>query len=620
MKKILLMIIMGLPLIVLSQTPVPGGPVSGTWDLAGSPYMVNGEIHIPETATLQIEAGVEVRFTGWYKLNVFGSLMAEGSQVNQILFTANDPASHWHGIRFIENEATSVLDYCIVQYGQTVLNNNMLQFPDNAGGGIMIHKSLDADITISNSIIQYNEAWWGGGIDMWESRVTIDNCDIVNNDAEIGGGVDLINYSEATITGCNIADNQANIQAGGITIQVQCQLEMSESTISNNYSNGKGGGILSSNGCTLNLNNNTISYNSSGTGGGGLYIESPSANGLILESNLIVKNSATYGGGIFIEDCQSYATFSDNTIVFNSAQINGGGLSVNGDSDPMISSNILYFNDVAGVIHQIVITSVNSTPLFSYCDIQGGEDGITGIGDPGGYDYCIDEDPLFVNSMNDDYNLSWTDYPDTNSTMSPCIDKGCPAPLPGPDGTCNDIGVYEYFQVLDVPEAIPPISYSQTSFLAFWTEAYGALWYELDVAEDTYFNTLVYNSIIVNGTDYLVEGLDFNTEYYYRVRSANAALLSGNSNTMGNDIIIRTRENFLSEPLIYSMNGKVKVEISDKDHNPIDLQIYDLSGRLIQNHRIQSGSNTINLNLSNQIIIIKVLIEGKAYQQKLFIP
>ena len=133
MKKTILLIMMMAPIIMMSQTQVPSGPVSGTWDLSGSPYMVNGEIYIGELATLVIEPGVEVRFTGWYKFIINGSLMAEGTDTDNILFTSDDSNEHWHGLRFVESNQTSVLDYCIVEYGETVLTTGIGVFPENAG-------------------------------------------------------------------------------------------------------------------------------------------------------------------------------------------------------------------------------------------------------------------------------------------------------------------------------------------------------------------------------------------------------------------------------------------------------------------------------------------------------
>jgi len=45
-----------------SQTPVPPGPVSGTWTAGGTPYQIQGDINIPNGQTLTIEAGVIVEF------------------------------------------------------------------------------------------------------------------------------------------------------------------------------------------------------------------------------------------------------------------------------------------------------------------------------------------------------------------------------------------------------------------------------------------------------------------------------------------------------------------------------------------------------------------------------
>ena len=46
-------------------TVVNGGSLLGntTWNTAGSPYLLTGDITVPNTVTLTIESGVEVRFT-----------------------------------------------------------------------------------------------------------------------------------------------------------------------------------------------------------------------------------------------------------------------------------------------------------------------------------------------------------------------------------------------------------------------------------------------------------------------------------------------------------------------------------------------------------------------------
>ena len=67
-RKFLIFMLLFLSLGTLfSQTPVPEGNVSGTWTLAGSPYLINGDITIPFDSTLTIEPGIVVEFQGHYR-------------------------------------------------------------------------------------------------------------------------------------------------------------------------------------------------------------------------------------------------------------------------------------------------------------------------------------------------------------------------------------------------------------------------------------------------------------------------------------------------------------------------------------------------------------------------
>ena len=297
MKKFILLIIMMIPIIMMSQTPVPAGPVSGTWNLAGSPYMVNGEIYIEEAATLVIEPGVEVRFTGWYKFIINGSLMAEGTEAANILFTADDNNEHWYGLRFIESNKTSVLDYCIVEYGETVLTTGMGVFPENAGGGILVSMCPDASISIKNSIIRNNEAFDGGGILCNESSITVENCEISSNNAvSNGGGMNIIFNSSLIMTNSIIANNSAENEGGGLICYIQGSLE---------------------------LINNTFIHNSCQNGGGGLCIYTPMS--FNIEQNIIAHNSAYEGGGIY---CTNYTSTNYTRIRIERCLINKNSASL----------------------------------------------------------------------------------------------------------------------------------------------------------------------------------------------------------------------------------------------------------------------------------------------------
>jgi hypothetical protein len=70
-------------------TNVFAGAVSGTWDYAGSPYRVYGNITVDSGTTLTIEPGVKVEFQGRYSMRVRGGVSAVGTDMGsgRIQFT-----------------------------------------------------------------------------------------------------------------------------------------------------------------------------------------------------------------------------------------------------------------------------------------------------------------------------------------------------------------------------------------------------------------------------------------------------------------------------------------------------------------------------------------------------
>ncbi|OQY58715.1 MAG: hypothetical protein B6245_10460 [Desulfobacteraceae bacterium 4572_88] len=114
-----------------SQAAEVGGIIEADtkWTAAESPYNVVGNILVSENVTLEIEPGTVIRFgipplpTGYY-IQVDGTLRAEGSEGQPILFTAENSESPWGCIAFMDksrdwNEITSkgsVLDHCVIEY------------------------------------------------------------------------------------------------------------------------------------------------------------------------------------------------------------------------------------------------------------------------------------------------------------------------------------------------------------------------------------------------------------------------------------------------------------------------------------------------------------------------
>jgi hypothetical protein len=70
-----------------------------TWTLSGSPYQVQIIVTVYPGVTLTIEPGVQIIFADNTRLNVNGTLVAEGRLDSQILFTAANPIpGAWQGV------------------------------------------------------------------------------------------------------------------------------------------------------------------------------------------------------------------------------------------------------------------------------------------------------------------------------------------------------------------------------------------------------------------------------------------------------------------------------------------------------------------------------------------
>lgn len=179
--------------------PILLGSLSG--EIGPGTYYVVDTISVEAEETLTIHAGTNLLFSGPYPLLVYGTLTANGTAEDSILFTRRfqTGASLWRGIRFINASDSSSLVYCIVEYaGWPTVNS------DTASAAVYGWMS---DIEISNcSVRNYtipqNESN-GAGIMLVRSEAEISECDISCNE---GSGIYLCS-SCPNITDCRIADN-----------------------------------------------------------------------------------------------------------------------------------------------------------------------------------------------------------------------------------------------------------------------------------------------------------------------------------------------------------------------------------------------------------------------------
>jgi len=379
----------------IADTEVSGDITSdSTWGLAGSPYIVVGDVTVDSGVTLTIEPGVSVKFNSHLSLNIHGELIAKGTATDSIMFTSNNPLPQpgdWGGIRFYNNSVDAVVDsldnyvsgcileYCRIEYGgwsstsvggivysyyaspfishNTITENSVSNF----GGGI--HCSWESFSVIINNTIISNSATRGGGISCYGSSPSIVGNKILGNSASYGGGI-YCYESSATIFNNTITGDSASSKGGGIYCEnwsapviegniitgnngggIYC-VDHSSPTIINNTitenASDDGSGIYCGEWCSPEINGNIIQQNSTatwGTGGGVL------ANGYysypVITDNTVTGNSATWGGGIAC--CASSATIRNNIITGNSASNYAGGVYCTGGA-PTIAGNVIAGN------------------------------------------------------------------------------------------------------------------------------------------------------------------------------------------------------------------------------------------------------------------------------------
>ena len=245
------------------QTNVNGN-VSGTWTTANSPYVVTNNLVLQPTDTLIIDPGVEVKFDGNYRFDIFGTFLAVGTESDSITFTKNG-STNWMSLNFADDaDDNSQLKYCIIEYG-----------------------------TESG----YDPYW--GVVNFNLSSPTISNCRISNC---LSDGI-YLHYSEAEVSNNVIT----NISSEGI------KLNQSKGTITGNTLNN-----ISSNSIYLQENSDSTQISNNIIDGGNNYgIFATNSAYLTISQNQITNKSDK---GIYLESYCDYATIDSNSISNNSNQ------------------------------------------------------------------------------------------------------------------------------------------------------------------------------------------------------------------------------------------------------------------------------------------------------------
>ncbi len=438
-----LLIVLGLAFLALlntgmAQTYVPGGIVSGTWSLSGSPYVVTGDLQIP-SSSLVIEPGVQVLFQGLFKIDISGTgrILAIGTEESKIVFTIEDTTGFssnthygWGGIRFGDYASmsaaadSSILAHCFMSYGKS------------SKGGSLFVKNF--------------------------SRLKINHLNIQKNFVtEEGSGIYLYSCSNIHLSNLSISDCVADKKGAGLFCSSTNPLYLSNAVIESNkittpiVSKNCGGGGMYLSGVTayfdsVLIRNNTAPFstannNTNWTGGAGIYAVgvtiNPDNTGL-----LEVINNTGGGGGIYCRHQSSY-NFHRTIVAGNSYY----QLFVDDSPCYLTNMTISSVGSYTGIyayytpnlfLQNCILWGTGSatcqvggdgTTMVDYSCIKNGTSGICnskvwGVGN-------ISDNPIFVSSSQGDFHLEWE---------SPCKNAGNPGLGYDPDGSILDLGAYYY--------------------------------------------------------------------------------------------------------------------------------------------------------------------------------
>ncbi len=359
-----------------AETYVSGNITSNTtWGVAGSPYIVTGDITVYHTSRtygeyfrkLTIEPGVEVRFnpgTGLYigkdysgTNGYYGALSAQGTATAPILFTTNSTSAlsgDWKGIYFRNpsKDSEGLLEHCIVEYAGHTHNANI--------------SLASASPTIKNCVIQYSGFPRGIYVDNGSSPLIQDTIFTGNADSPVNIHPGQVHRLSGN-TGAGNGKNTIEVRGGNITASVTWAKQDFPYAITGDvtvYHTSRTYGVYFRKltiepGVEVRFNPGTGLYIGKDYSGSYGYYGALDAQGteiapIVFTSNAAIPSSGDWKGIYFSNPTKDDLTILDNCVVEygGSADSNKSNLYCSGSSPTIKNSTIREGWWVTAVVHR----------------------------------------------------------------------------------------------------------------------------------------------------------------------------------------------------------------------------------------------------------------------------
>lgn len=222
-----------------------------------------------------------------------------------------------------------------VQIGASDFESNRAELSAEAGGGA-ISVQQGALAIRGSSFVRNTGELWGGAIQAWQAELQLSQSILDQNAAMDGAGIHMVE-TPAIVRYSSIRNNVATNHGGGLKLY-DGALELFQSIIQGNLAQESGAGLYLSafyETSSFDIRHTLLADNLSPTGGAA-FVNSISG---LLAQNLILNNAAEYGGGIYLYT-------NGAPVMTNNIFLNNFGYSLFLDEDlaptPISRYNVFY--------------------------------------------------------------------------------------------------------------------------------------------------------------------------------------------------------------------------------------------------------------------------------------